>query len=179
MNAEPRIPAKGRAAGAADRALTVVLGLVSGTMLLVMAGVTVLDVGGRAALNRPVPAAYELVQIAQAILVFAALPLATRGREHITMGVGLGALGTRVAVVLGALVDLVSVLFLAVLAWRLHLLGRYLGEMGEVLMFLRQPVAPILGFMAAMTALSAVVLAVVALGGLRGRTRDAAPESTP
>jgi TRAP-type C4-dicarboxylate transport system permease small subunit len=156
----------------ADRLLVVLLGTISGGMLLGMAGVTLLDVAGRAVFNRPIPAAYELVQLAQAILVFAALPLATRRREHITMGVSLGALGSRAAAALAVLVDLVSIGFLAVLAWRLRLLGLYLDDMGEALMFLGVPVAPMAQFMAAMTALSALVLGIVALRDLRHGRRD-------
>jgi TRAP-type C4-dicarboxylate transport system permease small subunit len=156
------------------RALLWVLGVLSGTMLLAMAGITVVDVIGRAVVNRPVPAAYELVQIAQAILVFAALPLATRAREHITMGAAFAALGRRGAAVLGAVVDVVAIGFLAVLAWRMHLLGRYLGDAGETLMFLRLPVAPFAHFMAATTALSALILAATALHDARHGRRAAA-----
>lgn len=140
-----------------------VLGVLSGTMLLAMAGITALDVAGRAALNRPIPAAYELVQIAQAILVFAALPLATRARLHITMGVSLAALGPRIAAGLGILVDAVSVLFLALFAWRLLRMAAYLTEVNETLVFLALPVGPLVHFMALMSALSAAYLAVAAV----------------
>lgn len=162
MNAAPPTVAAHRRANA-SRALLIVLGVLSGTMLLAMAGVTFLDVGGRALFDRPIPAAYELVQICQAVLVFAALPLATRARMHITMGVSLAFIGPRAAAWLAALVDLVSVLFLALFAWRLWLMAGYLTEMGETLMFLRVPVGPLVHFMAAMSALSALYLAIVAV----------------
>jgi len=161
-------PAGGpRATSRASRLLMLMLGILSGTMLLAMAGVTSLDVGGRALLNRPIPAAYELVQVAQAILVFAALPLATRARIHITMGVSLATIGPRAASALAAVVDLVSIGFLALFAWRLFLMGRYLGDMGESLVFLRVPVAPFVHFMAAMTLLSAAYLALAAVAERR------------
>jgi TRAP-type C4-dicarboxylate transport system permease small subunit len=151
------------------RVLLWVLGMLSGTMLLAMAGITVADVAGRAAFNRPVPAAYELVQVAQAILVFAALPLATRARMHITMGVSLAALGARTAAVLSVVVDAVAVLFLAVFAWRLAAMAAYLTEANETLVFLQWPVGPLVAFMAVMSALSAVYLALAAVAERRGQ----------
>jgi TRAP-type C4-dicarboxylate transport system permease small subunit len=146
-----------------ERAAVLALGVVSGAALLSMASVTAWDVVARGIANAPLPAAYEVVQISQAVLVATALPLATRARLHITMGVSLGGLSERLQRLLTVLVDLLSGLFLMVFAWRVGATAWHLRAVGETLMFLGLPAWPMAALLAAGLGVSGLLLLAAVL----------------
>lgn len=146
-----------------ERAAVMALGVVSGVALLSMASVTAWDVAARGIANTPLPAAYEVVQISQAVLVATALPLATRARLHITMGVSLGGLSARLQRLMTLLVDVLSGLFLLVFAWRVGTTALHLRGVGETLMFLGLPAWPMAALLSAGLGASGMLLLAASL----------------
>lgn len=116
--------------------------------LLAMALITSLDVIGRYVANVPLPAAYEWVQLAMAVMVFAGLPIATAQREHVTVGLLEGALPPLAARLRRLLVDLLSAAFLAALGVYLALLAVRFARSAESLMLTGIPLAPLAWAMA-------------------------------
>ncbi|MBM3510849.1 MAG: TRAP transporter small permease subunit [Alphaproteobacteria bacterium] len=110
-----------RVVAAIERAL----GTVSGLLLFFMMWVVFLNVIGRKGASlvdflQPIPAAYELVQISLGIVIFTALPIVASRQGHITISLLDQAIyGTRGRWLQSSVVNLVSAIVLAVLAWRL------------------------------------------------------------
>ena len=62
------------------------LRVVAGTLMFALLALTFVDVVGRYAFNRPIPGGFEIIEFNMGLLIFAALPLVTRDRGHITVG---------------------------------------------------------------------------------------------
>lgn len=102
------------------RWLEAALGLLCALPLAVILSVTFLDVFARYLFAAPIRGSVEIVEFAMALVIFGALPLVTRSRGHVTVGLLDGFLRTgamRRAKQL--LCDGLSVLALGLLAWRL------------------------------------------------------------
>lgn len=105
-------------------ALCVGLAWLGGAALLAAALLTVASIAGRALVPlglSPVPGDYELVQIAAAFAVTAALPLCQYRRGHVTVDIATDAMGPRAAAVARAAGDLAMAAVAALLAWRMGL----------------------------------------------------------
>lgn len=139
------------------RFMTRTLGVLVAILLFVMMTLTFVDVIGRYFFNSPVKGSYELTEVLLAVSVFAALPLTTLRREHVTVSLvdrlfrGVG------RVIQQLLIGVVSVVLLAGMAWRLGLLSQTLAEYDDRTLFLQIPLAWVGYFMTAMTALTALV----------------------
>jgi TRAP-type C4-dicarboxylate transport system permease small subunit len=153
------------------RAVRLAEGLLGGivaVLLMAMMLTTVIDVIGRYALKRPVPGAYELIELSLAIVIFMALPLVCLKDENITVTLLIDGLSARARQIHAGVVSLVGAGVLAVVAWRLYAHGAQLTSYGDVTMFLRLPRGPIAYTMAGLSALAAVALVVVAIDCLKG-----------
>jgi len=115
-----------------------------GIMLLMLA-----DVIGRYLFNAPVPGAAEVIELAMGVTVFAALPLVTAKCEHVRLDYLSRAVRGRVQALAEAVVVSISVLVMALLAWRLALKAATVWRYGDSTAFLNIPVAPIAGFISA------------------------------
>ncbi len=135
-----------------------------------MAAVTALDVIGRYLLNAPLPGSYELVGLLLAITVFAALPLATLGREHVVVDVLDHLLPPRLVALQRAVTEAAAGAVLAVLAWQLWLRGERLALEHATTNLLAIPLAPVAFLMAAFTALAAAAMVILAGVSLRERS---------
>lgn len=62
-----------------------VLKLLAATAIFAMAALTFVDVIGRYVFNAPIPGTFEIVGLLLGVVTFAALPLVTRDRAHITV----------------------------------------------------------------------------------------------
>lgn len=158
-----------------DRA-TAALGVVSATALAAMLVVMTLDVIGREALSSPLTGALELVEIALAITIFAALPQVAWREEHITADLFDAAMGPRLRRGLRALGGVIGAGVLVVALPRLATLAERSADFGDATPQLSIPMAwtlwAIWGLVAA-TALAFLALALrMALGG---RPEEAEP----
>lgn len=146
-------------------AASVVGGLVA-TLLFTMMSLTFVDVVGRYFFNHPVQGSYEISEVLLAVTAFAALPLTTLRREHVTVSLLDKFLGRRVRAARELLVALVSVLALGGMSWRLWEQARTLAGYGDHSLYLHIPYAWVAYFMAAMAAVSVLVVCVLALAQL-------------
>jgi TRAP-type C4-dicarboxylate transport system permease small subunit len=135
--------------------------------LLLLMALVATDVAGRYLLNRPVPGAYELVQLLMGVLVFSALPVVSRRNEHITLGLldphfrGAADRFRRVAV------NAFSAAVLAFVAWRLGEHALKLARNGDRTAVLALPLAPIGFFATAMASLAVIALVILSVRAAR------------
>jgi TRAP-type C4-dicarboxylate transport system permease small subunit len=80
---------------------------------------TFVDVMGRYLFLSPLPAAYEMVSLLMPAIIFCALPLTVLKEGHVTVDLLDGFVPGAVARLQGIVVNLVSALALALVAWRL------------------------------------------------------------
>tara|TARA_B100000315_G_scaffold246633_1_gene274180 strand:- start:6172 stop:6768 length:597 start_codon:yes stop_codon:yes gene_type:complete len=77
----------GPGAGGGKQSIVVkILTLVSAFFLFLMLAITFADVIGRYFLNAPITGAHEIIAFLLGLTIFTALPLVTRDRGHITVG---------------------------------------------------------------------------------------------
>ena len=152
----------------ADR-LFAALGIVAGVLAAGMMLVTTLDVGGRFLLNRPLHGAFEATEVMMGLIVFLALPLATRRREHITVTMFDHLLAAWVKRATGLLFCLFCAAVCGLLAWRLGLYGDRLLRVGEVTLELGIPRGGIATAMSWLLWVTAVAFVLDGIAALRGR----------
>lgn len=137
-----------------------ILAGVCALLILLMIGVTCVDVFGRYVLNRPFAGAFELTQVLLAALVFAALPLTSADGGHVEVDLVLHLVPRGVQRLLGRLAGIVSALVLAYFAWRLIKIGLNQWGDGTRTPSLALPLAPLAFLAAASCTLSAFVMAL-------------------
>lgn len=152
----------------ADRVFAA-LGLLAGALAAAMMLVTALDVGGRFLLNRPLHGAFEATEVMMGLIVFLALPLATRRREHIAVTMFDHLLAEGVKRAAGLLFGLVCAAVCGLLAWRLGLYGGRLLRAGEVTLELGIPRGGIATAMSWLLWVTAVAFVLDGIAALRGR----------
>ncbi len=126
-------------------------------VLLALLLCSFMDVVGRGLFNSPLPGAVELSELMMALLVASALPLVTAKRAHIVVDFLDPLLGRRLKLIQEALVSVVSVVLLAILAWRLAIQTLDMAAYNAITAFLSVPTWPVVGFMAAMCAIAGVL----------------------
>lgn len=152
----------------ADR-LFAALGILAGVLAAAMMLVTTVDVGGRYFLNRPLHGAFEATEVMMGLLVFLALPLATRRREHITVTMFDHLLPERLKRGAALLFGLVCAGICGLLAWRVGLYGERLLNVGEVTLELRIPRGGIATAMSWLLWVAALAFLLDGIAALRGR----------
>jgi TRAP-type C4-dicarboxylate transport system permease small subunit len=161
-------PPSALARGRVVRLAEGLLGVIVATLLMAMMLITVVDVVGRYALQRPLPGAYELVELMLAIIIFMALPLVCLKDENITVTILIENFSDRVRQIHAGVVSLLCAGVLLIVAWRLYGHAAQLASYGDVTMFLRMPKGPIGYTMAVLSALGAAALVIVAIDYLKG-----------
>jgi len=137
------------------------LGGVTAIILSYMMVLTVVDVFGRFFLNKPIPGSFEMMEFSLAILVFAAMPLVTWDRGHVSVTLldgifkGAGKKFQQIVVLAG------SALAMAIIAWRMRDQGNRLDITGAITGYLEWPIAPVAYFMAALAAFSLIILLIL------------------
>lgn len=137
-----------------------VLAGVSAVLILLLIGVTCVDVVGRYLFNRPFGGAYELTQILLAALVFAALPLTSADGGHVEVDLALHLLPRPVQSLLGRLAAGVSAVVLVYFAWRLALIGLDQLHDGARSASLAIPMAP-LAFLASISCVASAIAMIL------------------
>jgi TRAP-type C4-dicarboxylate transport system permease small subunit len=121
------------------RTLVKALAYVSGASLMVMVLVTTVDVILRK-FGHPLTGAYDIVKIAAAITLAAALPYTTAIKGHVAIEYFFHKLGRRGRMVVDALMRLGGMALFGLLAWGCADYGNSLRARGEVSMTLQLPV---------------------------------------
>lgn len=142
-----------RAGTSAREGLSTFAAIVLGAVMMV----SVVDVIGRYVFNRPLPGSSEITEILMAILIYAGLPIVSLRRAHITVDLLDPVTPQRLAPVRDAIVGLVSVLVLAVVAWRLWAYADQIRSSKDVTEYLRLPLAPFAYVMSVLAGMAAVV----------------------
>jgi len=127
---------------------------------LVLVGVmmvSVVDVFGRYGLNRPLPGSSELTEILMAILIYAGLPIVSQRQAHITVDLLDPVTPKAVVPIRNAIVGLISVLVMALVAWRLWAYADQIRSSKDVTEYLKLPLAPFAYFMSVLAGLTAAV----------------------
>ena len=135
-----------------------VLGWLSSLPVAVIVLLTFADVFGRYVFSSPIRGSVEMIEFAMALLIFTALPLVTRNREHVTVSLIDGMVhgsGRRIKTLV---CDAISAIALGVLTWRLGMQG--VGDLASAsaTLVLGLPHAP-LSF--ALTALAGITTGVM------------------
>lgn len=135
-------------------------GLCAVTALTGIMILMVIDVTGRYVFNQPVPGAAELIELAMGIMVFAALPMTTLRREHISLDYAESLFGRAIRPYLRGLVDIVTALIIGFLGWRLAMKAATILRYSDTTPYLQISIAPVAIFVSVMTLITAVVLLV-------------------
>lgn len=135
------------------------LGFAAGVVLFLLMTLTVVDVAGRYALNAPLPAGYELVQIGMALLVFLVAPVVTARGEDIRVDIFQRMFPARMRPVLGLASKIIMLVVIAGFAWLLWKRTATFAASGETTSNLRFPLAPLAAFIALSWVISAAVVA--------------------
>ena len=142
--------------------------------LFAMMAITFVDIAGRFVLNRPLPGSTDLVQVLLLLTAGCTLPAVTWRGEHLSIGLFDGARPTPLERARRAIVGFVVALTFATLAL---LLWRYAGETatnGDVIGYLRLPVAPFVYALSALCLAAAWVALALVRRALRQRQETAA-----
>lgn len=131
--------------------------LVSGGVLLFLMSLTVADVVMRYFLVKPIRGAYELTEVALAMLIFTGLPLASLYGAHVTADLIDRALGAARLVQLNRIVDAASGVILIGVALLMRTRAERIAEAGDVSSMLRIPLAPFIYAIAALLLLTAAM----------------------
>ena len=139
------------------RGFELVLGVICCVLMLLIVGLTFVEVFTRYVFARPIRGAEEIIQFAMATMIFAALPLITARRGHVTVSlienVVKGGLKRAVDVV----VDVCSLAAVSLIAWRLFVDAGGRIDSSDATVVLNWPRAPLVYVMAALAAITAVV----------------------
>ena len=148
-----------------------VLRVIAGTVLLIMMGLTVVDVVMRYWFNSSVAGAYEITELLLAILIFAGFPLVSQLDRHVSVDVLEGFFSDSTRRALDVVRQVVATAVLATMIWllwdRVNLVLEY-NDVTSVLYISLLPVVCFMFVLAVATTLvhvSKLILAVRQLGG--------------
>jgi TRAP-type C4-dicarboxylate transport system permease small subunit len=133
------------------------LGATAGTVLFVMMVITALDVGGRYLLNKPLPGGFELTEVMLATLIYCALPLVSKQREHIVIDTFDSLMSPGVKRAFDVFADIVCSLTLSGIGYLIFRRAVRVAEYGDTTSVLKLPLAPVAYVMAAMIAIAAAI----------------------
>ena len=142
---------------------------ISAVFLCVMMVLTVVDVVGRYVFNAPLAGATEMTELLLSAVIFIGLPAATLDREHVTVDFLTDRLNGGIERVRVPAIALLSAVIMAVVAWRLWVMGDQIAGYDGVTVSLHLPVAPVAYLAAVLTGFSAcIMLAMAGYAARRG-----------
>lgn len=136
---------------------TSALAAVAGSAVVVMIGVTCVDVVGRW-FGHPLTGIYDVVELLGAIAITGALPYTTACKGHVAIDFLVHKLPGRVSKAIDILVHLVTISMFAFLTWRFIQYGMELKASGQVTLTLRWPIFWMPYWMALCSAVMLLVL---------------------
>ena len=135
-----------------------VLGGLSCFFLFGMMILTFVDVAGRYVFNSPIYGAYEIIYLMMPALIFLALPIVCFREGHVTIDLLDGLVPRRIKRVQAIFVNLVSMVALIFIGWRLFVLSGDHAINLDVTDTLYLPKSPFSLFMSIMTWIASVAL---------------------
>lgn len=150
----------------------ILLAIAAAALVAIMLIMTV-DAIGRYLLTSPVSAAFEVVQLLMAVLIFAAMPVVTFRREHVVVDLFEFAIPARIKPALDLFIYAACLLVALGYAWVLWKRGGFLAAGNEVTFNLGIRMAPIAYAMSVAWMICAVALVAAAIGDMRARARTA------
>lgn len=161
-----------RLEGATIRA-TRVIALIGLAALLVLAIITMADVGMRWLFNQPITGVEDLAKLVVAIAIAASIPAVLASRQNITIRFIGRALGRRAELIFEIFGSIVVFVIMAGMAWQIRIYTDELRKTGETTWLLAIPVAPFWQVVSVLLFLSVpiqlVVIAGLLMTALRGR----------
>jgi TRAP-type C4-dicarboxylate transport system permease small subunit len=140
-----------------DRLLHWSAGLMAALALFTIMWLTLIDVTGRKFLDHSLPGALEITEILMVIVIFAALPLVSWRSEHVVFDSFDHLIPSWLKDVQSRLVELLSALTFAGLAWLMSQRAERFAEYGDTTVYLQFSIAPVAWLMAALLLVTALV----------------------
>lgn len=132
-------------------------GLVSAIALFTIMWLTLIDVTGRKFFDHSLPGGLELTEILMVIVIFGALPLVSWRGEHVVFDSFDHLMPAWLKDLQNRLVELLSGLTFAGLAWLMTQRAERFTEYGDTTVYLQVSIAPVAWLMAALLLLTALV----------------------
>ena len=139
------------------RLVEALLGVAASVILLIMMGLTFVDVAARYVFNRPLAGAFEVTELLLLVLIFAGLPLVSFTNEHALMDFIDRLVGRRRQMGLERAVNLGSAAMMGGLAWLTWLKADKIWGYRDATDVLRIVYGPFVYFMAAMIGLAGLI----------------------
>lgn len=151
------------------------LELLTSLALFAIVLLTFLDVFARYLFSSPIKGSLEIIQFAMALVIFTALPLVTRQREQVTVSLIEGLISAPEARRIKQVAcDLVSLIAVALLTWRLWIQAGELAVANTRTIVLGWPMAPLTYVMSVCAAATMLVIALQIWHGLTDPSASAA-----
>ncbi len=144
-------------APALRRTLEVLCGALAATALFAIMWLTLVDVGGRKAINTSVPGSLELTEMLMVLVVFAGLPLVSLRGEHVVFDSFDGLLPAGLQRAQLALVNLLCAIALGGVAWMMWQKAGQMVSYGDTTAQLHIPQGPFVYLMSVLCGLTALV----------------------
>ncbi len=141
----------------------------SAFVLFALMVMTCIDVFGREILNAPLDGATELTQLMMGVIVFAVLPVVSLREEHVTVDLLDKWFPRRLAPPRQVILNLLASVMMAVVCWRVWVIGAFQVDYGDTTEFLRIPLGPVSYFIAVMSGITAIALLINATRHLTGK----------
>lgn len=151
------------------------LGLMSAAPLALILVLTFTDVLMRYLFAKPIQGSSEIIQFAMAMTIFAALPVVTRRRGHITVSMTDGLFKGSMRLVKVLTCDGISLVALGLIAWRLGVQASEYVESQAASVVLGMGMAPLTYAMCAFAILTCIVVLLQIAATLR---RTPTPEAS-
>lgn len=153
------------------------LGVFSAIPVALIVLLTFVDVFGRYVFSSPIKGGLEIIEQCMALVVFTALPLVTRQRAHISVGLFDGMKDGLFKRIRTTLCDLIAAAGLALITWRVGVQALQDQHEGAASVVLGLPQAPV-GFAMAVLA-AAATLAALGLAWNSLMQTSAEPQAAP
>ena len=145
---------------AEDDSLDRWLGLMSSLPLGLIVVLTFLDVFARYMFSAPIKGSLEIIQYAMALSIFAALPLVTRHRGHVTVSLIDGMLSETLLAAKNKICDVISLVALLLMSWRLWIYAGESMEQNQQTIVLALPQGPLIYTLSVFATLTSVLVLV-------------------
>ncbi len=153
-------------------ALDQVLGLLCALSLALIVCLTFADVFARYLFSAPIRGSVEIIEYAMAMVIFTALPLVTRARGHVSVGLLDNVVKGLMRRARNVICDALSLFALGLLTWRLWVQAVEDLHAGSASVVLGWPHAPLYFAMAAFGAVATLAMLWLTWASLRGIEAD-------
>lgn len=141
----------------------------SAFVLFALMVMTCIDVFGREILATPLDGATELTQLMMGVIVFAVLPVVSLREEHVTVDLLDKWFPRRLAPPRQVILNFLAGIMMAVVCWRVWVIGDFQMDYGDGTEFLQIPLGPISYFISIMSGITALTLFINTVRHITGK----------